>query len=120
MIAAPRWRAGWEPDGGAFVCCVAQGNYGHRARKLTWLYAVAPSTHLPQLDWSIPAPRSRLDYGFHSAAERAAKRHEVAPRVNASRLTAAENLATPPAFRDLLLIIARSARPGSASGEIKE
>ena len=114
-LALPFWRRGWQDadDGVGRVCCVAQGNYGHRARKLTWLYT-AHVDSLPDLDWSIPAPRSRLDYGFHSIAERAARKHEVAPAVNASRLTARENAATPLPFRDLLLSIARlvGRRPG--------
>ncbi len=107
-LARPRWRAGWIPagDGIGFVCCVAQGNYGHRARKLTWLYAVG--VERLALDWSIPEPRSRLDYGFHSAAERAEKRASVAPAVNATRLHTRENLSTPIPFRDLLLRMAGS------------
>lgn len=106
----PSWREGWILAGDrlGYVCCVAQGNYGHRARKLTWLYAA--HVPLPDLDWSIPPPRDRLDYGFHSAKERADRKALVAPRVNATRLTAAENLATPIPFRDLLIKIARSAR----------
>lgn len=32
-----------------WTCCVAQGNYGHRAQKLTWLYAVGTSR--PDLIW---------------------------------------------------------------------
>lgn len=59
------------------------------------------------LDWSIPPPRSRLDYGFHSAKERVERRGEVAPIVNATRLRAAENLSTPIPFRDLLLRMVR-------------
>jgi hypothetical protein len=115
-LRLPEWRAGWLYSGGAsvghaWVCCVAQGNYGHRARKLTWLFcAQVGAAPPPELDWSIPAPRSRLDYGFHSAAERAAKRSEVAPRVNATRLTTQENLATPLPFAELLLGIAAQAR----------
>ena len=107
-LGRPEWRKGWRlsDDGRGYICCVAQRHYGHRARKLTWLYAVG--TELPELDWSIPEPSSRLDYGFHSAAERRAKRDEVVPWVNACRLTAAENLATPVAFRDILLGMARS------------
>ena len=105
-LARPAWRAGWQSasDGIGHVCCVAQGHYGHRARKLTWLYSVGCT--LPELDWSIPEPSSRLDYGFHSAAERRAMRAHVAPLVNVSRLNTRENLATPTAFRDLLLSIA--------------
>lgn len=35
-LSAPTWRTGWEPAGDlrGWVCCVAQGNYGHAARKL--------------------------------------------------------------------------------------
>jgi hypothetical protein len=112
-LGKPRWRAGWLPadDRAGHICCVAQGHYGHRARKLTWLYAVG--TDLTELDWSIPAPRARLDYGYHSATERAERHAEVSPAVNASRLRAWENLATPIPFRDLLIAMARSA--GGAS-----
>lgn len=109
-LARPRWREGWidAGDNVGSVCCVAQGNYGHRARKLTWLYAVR--TGLLELDWSIPEPRSRLDYGFHSAHERRERRAIVSPGINASRLSASENLATPALFRDLLLRMARTTR----------
>lgn len=100
-LARPLWRGGL-----GHVCCVAQGHYGHRARKLTWLYAV--KADLPWLDWSIPQPGARLDYGFHSAAERAERSAKVSPGVNRSRLHTRENLQTPAPFRDLLLKMARS------------
>jgi hypothetical protein len=105
-LRPPRWREGWKCTSDGWACCVAQGNYGHRARKLTWLFYVG-DRRPPELDWSIPEPRARLDYGFHSAEERAARKGDVAPRVNASRLTTSENLATPLAFRDLLIDLAR-------------
>jgi len=106
-LALPSWRKGWIPadDDLGFVCCVAQGNYGHRARKLTWLYSVG--NDLPNLNWSIPKSRSRLDYGFHSAVERRECRDVVASEINRTRLTHAENLATPTPFRDLLLNMVR-------------
>jgi hypothetical protein len=109
-LGRPRWRAGWQAsdDGSGWVCCVAQGNYGHRARKLTWLfYCPLPSTLPPELNWTIPAPRSRLDYGFHSAEERRLRGHLVTPKVKPTRLRTGENLATPLAFRDLLIDLAR-------------
>jgi len=108
-LTIPRWREGWVRNvNGGFVCCVAQGHYGHRARKLTWLFTIGPNAPEP-LDFSIPAPRARLDYGFHSAEERKAKRADVAPRVNADRLRASENHITPPAFAEYLVRLARAA-----------
>lgn len=107
-LLRPQWRAGWRPSGNGWTCCVAQGNYGHRARKLTWLYFMGPKRP-PNLDWTIPKPRARLDYGFHSKAERSARASAVAPSINATRLTTAENLATPIPFRDILIRLARSA-----------
>lgn len=54
---------------------------------------------------ALDVPRLRLDEGFHSSTERrAARAAGVKPR---PRLTTAQNLATPHAFRDLLLSIAR-------------
>jgi hypothetical protein len=107
-IARPTWRAGWiaAGDGLGHVACVAQGNYGHRARKLTWLYAVG--TERPELDWTIPAPRSRLDFGYHSVEERHKMKATRSPVINRTRLNHFENLSTPIPFRDLLLRMASS------------
>jgi len=114
-LRRPQWREGWVATPRSprlrdvvreWVCCVAQGNYAHRARKLTWLFYVSDE-HPPELDWTIPAPRSRLDYGFHSAEERRTRGHLVTPLVKPTRLRTGENLATPLAFRDLLIDLAR-------------
>lgn len=97
---------GWRREAGAWVCCVEQGHYGHPARKATWLYYVGVNPP-PDLVWG-PSKGLRLDEGFHSKAERVAARAAgVAPR---KRLSTRENLATPPAFRDLLLSLARGSR----------
>ena len=108
QLSTPKWGGGWVAAGDwcGWVCCVAQGNYGHRSRKLTWLYAA--HVELPSLDWSIPPPSiARLDEGFHSKEERA---RAVKTGVR-QRLSASQRRATPPEFRDVLLVIARSARP---------
>lgn len=95
---------------GGWTCCVEQGHYGHRARKATWLYAIG--VELPSLRWG-KSSGERLDEGFHSAGERAAARAlGIPPR---PRLTPRECWATPPAFREVLLGIARSARRAEAA-----
>lgn len=100
------WIHGARP--GEWTCCVEQGHYGHRARKATWLYAVSFSTPRDPV-WG-PSRGERLDEGFHSRAERLAAR--AAGRKPRPRLSTAENLATPIAFRDVLLGIAASCRAG--------
>jgi len=109
-LLAPPWSGGWVAagDGIGWVCAVAQGNYGHRARKMTWLYAVG--VDLPSLNWSKPSSVVRLDEGFHSKEERRrATRTGVC-----QRLSTRQRRATPIPFRDLLLSIARSSTPTTA------
>jgi hypothetical protein len=92
---------------GGWTCCVEQGWYGHPARKATWLYAI--DVELRQLKWGPAPERQRLDEGFHSKAERDAAR--AAGRKPRKRLSPRECLSTPIEFRDVLLTIARTARP---------
>lgn len=78
---------------------VEQRLYGHRARKATWLYAfgVDPSS----LKWGRgPAPEAWI------SADR--PRAELAA-LGIGQLSKREAKATPVAFRDLLLSIARTA-----------
>lgn len=108
-IPRPTRGAGWQracDPHESWVCCVDQGNYGHRAAKPTWLYAVG--TALPSLAWGpavcAPVPeRSRV-----SALARGVRPSRVGTVAIMSR---SQRRATPPAFRDLLLSIARSVRP---------
>jgi hypothetical protein len=93
---------GWVPsrDGIGFVCCVEQGHYGHRARKATWLYA--SGVELPELFWGKSVASIVPRTGRDPVRER---------RIGAvQRMCRKERKATPAAFRDLLLSIARSAR----------
>lgn len=105
-LERPHIDGGWtRPDSfGGVSCCVEQGRYGHRARKLTWLYLVG-HPNPPELHWgrSPVGAYARLDAGFHSTAERnGAESTEVR-----GRLKPGENLATPRAFADLLIELAR-------------
>lgn len=88
-------KRGWQHciDGG-WTCEVSQAAYGHRARKLTWLYFVGGAP--PELDWSRPAPTAQVSW---------CKNHGNSPL---PRLNKREAAATPPAFRNLLLSMARS------------
>lgn len=88
-----------------WTCCVEQGHYGHPARKATWLYA--NGVMLPELHWGKCEGRQRLDEGFHSSEER--RQLRAAGQKPRKRLSRHECLSTPPAFRDLLLSIAREA-----------
>lgn len=97
------WQCDNTRDG--WVCCVEQGHYGHPARKATWLYAVGSRPQ--ELIWG-PSIGRRLDEGFHTRAERLqARACGIKPR---RRLSPSQNRATPIAFRDVLLSIARECR----------
>lgn len=93
--ARGRWERSLHDPG--WVTEVSQVAYGHRARKRTWLYYVG-DVPPPALDWSEPEHSAWLSWfdDHHSA------KVEV--------MSKRERSATPPAFRDLLLNMARSAR----------
>lgn len=117
-IRRPRRFGRWQPTevgwkgyrSFGWVCCVEQGHYGHPARKATWLFHACPYEleAPPDLIWG-PSTGARLDEGFHSTEERRAAR--LAGRAPIKRLSTQQNLRTPPAFRDVLLELARRVRP---------
>lgn len=78
--------------GPGWVCEVWQSAYGHRARKRTWLYAVGQRP--PEMDWRREAGTAQVGW-FDRIKPTLSKR---------------EAIATPPAFRDALLEIARRSR----------
>lgn len=84
--------SGWQRQiGGGWVTEVWQSAYGHPARKRTWLYYYgnrAPS----ELDWSRPAGTAQVGWF-----------DRIKPTLNKRDASA-----TPPAFRDVLLALARS------------
>lgn len=90
-------RGGWSrrfTDPG-WACEVAQSAYGHKARKLTWLYYVG-SQPPNALCWSRPR-------GTHQVG------HDSTMKRQLPRLSPTEAKATPIAFRDALLGLARQA-----------
>jgi hypothetical protein len=99
-LIEPERGVGWVGAGDwlGWSCSVEQGHFGHRTRKASWLYAVGPGA-LPSLPWGASSPE-----GFVSC------RHKGEAF---TRLSRHQRAATPPAFRDLLLSIARtsSAQP---------
>lgn len=82
---------GWGRRPQGWVCRVAQSAYGHKAQKRTWLYYVGPIP--PELDWSEPPATAVVSYLTAATA--------------LPRITKQEASATPVAFRDLLLTLAR-------------
>lgn len=103
-LPIPKWSGGWTaPDRfGGRSCCVAQGNYGHLARKMTWLYAVG--IEFKELKWGPCKGSLRLDEGFHSKEERA----RATKRGVRERLSSKQRAATPVPFRDLLIELVRT------------
>lgn len=92
---------------GGWTCCVEQGHYGHISRKATWLYAHGLTP--PPLRWGTSGQRihpiALARHGYEKA-----RRIGMMAMVGGKAKTEIRN-ATPPAFRDLLLSIARSASP---------
>lgn len=107
MIPPDAGLTGWTfPDShGGRSCLVEQGQYGHIARKPTWLYAVSPS--FPDMDWTRGPQRLHpVALARHGYAK--ARRIGMLAMIGGKDKTRIRN-ATPIAFRDLLISIARGA-----------
>lgn len=97
-LPKPPRSGGWvkADEYGGYVCCVAQGHYGHTMQKLTWLYAV--NTKLPALKWGLCPNKTRMDDGYHSKRERETKKHNRARQGSKK-----ERVKTPEPFKELLI-----------------
>ncbi len=94
-------RHGWTScllDPG-FVTEVDQAAYGHRARKRTWLYYVGDDP--PALNWEMVEGTAKVSSFNHHP------KGEYVPN-EGIRVRPREASSTPPAFRDVLLAMARS------------
>lgn len=102
LTPPPKSCGWWAADfQGGWTCCVDQAHYGHRAAKATWLYACHVNP-LPSLRWGrsgvvLPPTEKEAARGRRSGV--------------IERMSRGQRIKTPPAFRDLLLEIARIARP---------
>lgn len=106
LLPAPPMSGGWVRGiCGGWSCHVEQGHYGHRAPKPTWLYAFGVE-FLPVFAWGESDAEMGLNTWYPSERADPSKRRKEIPK--------RERSATPPAFRDLLLSIARSARREAA------
>lgn len=89
---------GWSGGPDEWVCEVWQSAYGHRAAKATWLLVVGGERPV-DLDW-------RRDPGTHQIG----RQDRRGKSRNKQTLSRVEANATPPAFRDILIAMARSVR----------
>ena len=98
--------SGWSRsnDGQGWICQVEQGHYGHFSRKPTWLYACR--IDLPDLIWGRSEQRLPA-YAVERYGYEKARRIGVMAAVGGKHKTRIRE-ATPPAFRDVLLTMARS------------
>ena len=97
---------GWSStfDDPGYVTEVSQVAYGHAARKRTWLYLVGEP--LP-LNWGEPEAAMQVSaFGIYKPGSRFKR---------STSLVEGQSSYTPPAFRDVLLDLARSAQ-ASACG----
>jgi hypothetical protein len=98
-LRKPHRFGGWLPTRcGGWVAHVEQLSYGHPARKATWLYAFG--VELPELRWgSGSEPKAWVGWmANHGTGE------------GKARVGKRQAAATPLAFRDALLAMARTAR----------
>lgn len=101
-LSRPPRSGGWvkADDFGGLTCCVEQGNYGHKARKATWIYI--NKVNPVELIWEKSRNKILVDEGFHSKEEAAFARSQENFKAS-KRLSKKERMDTPIEFRDLLI-----------------
>tara|TARA_R110000824_G_scaffold95990_11_gene230365 strand:- start:21780 stop:22400 length:621 start_codon:yes stop_codon:yes gene_type:complete len=106
-LIKPERYSGWSvaDDEGGWTCHLDQTHYGAIGRKPTWLYAT--QVELPSLNWSR-APQ-QLDHNLvEKYGYKYARRKGLVSLIGGKDKTKKRN-ATPLAFRDVLIAMARSA-----------
>jgi hypothetical protein len=92
---------------GGWTCCVEQGRYGHYARKPTLLLGY--HVDLPELEWGKSEIQLDPVVVNRIGLTRAKRRGEVATR--GGGVDSAPRIGTPLSFLNLLISIARTAKP---------
>jgi hypothetical protein len=101
-LPRPDRRGGWQRgECGGYSAHVEQGQYGHAARKATWLYAYG--VELPELRWGS-TPDSHITHMISWCKYRGASGEKL------RRLGKAAASRTPQEFREVLIGMARSAQ----------
>ena len=104
-LVAPPVDGGWVSAGDlvGWTCRVEQGHYGHAAAKATWLYAA--HVDLPEM------PRGTSPKWWRDDPTRSERWKARAEKDGVCvLLSQKQRAATPPAFREMLLSIARTSR----------
>ena len=108
-LAVPPRAGGWIiADDYGWTCCVEQGRYGHYARKPTLLYAVG--CRLPELSWGKSDPSFPPDAIAKHGLAYCKRAGELAFKGGGKDNT--HRIGTPPAFRNILITMAKSAIKG--------
>lgn len=117
-LEKPPRNGGWieADDHGGWTCCVEQGQYGHYARKPTWLYAV--DCDLPELRWGKTEPQFPPEVIAKHGLDYCKRAGELAFKGGGKDNT--HRIGTPPEFRDLLIAMAHTAAPKPTQADIFE
>ena len=113
-LTVPPRSGGWvhADKMGGYTCCVEQRGYGHYARKPTMLYVFGVSyAELPDLLWGKTEMQLDPAVVARMGLKRAKRLGEVGAKGGGTDSSA--RIHTPIAFRDLLLSIARQAKPAT-------
>jgi hypothetical protein len=114
-LPRPQTKGGWSSTlgGKGHSCYVEQNAYGHVIRKPTWLYAYG--VELADIRWQSTA-KSPDEPGWYVRHDRGTEYKRRGP----TRIRDKRASATPPAFRDVLLDMARTAVGCSPAHQQKE
>lgn len=97
-LETPPKKGGWVSCDkyGGWACCVEQGNYGHEARKATWLYF--NGSWPIDLKWGPSEAKVKFETSLKDSSLRGQDGYKPA-----QKLSDKQRLATPKEFKELLI-----------------